>query len=280
MVNDINTLNGSLSQLGETLANNLTAKGVSASASDGLTTLAGKILQISGGGGSTVIFEDACNSASGLSNYGTLVSLESSGTSANLTYDSTENAYAITSLSSGIKCFPITALNGEDNFKLSYEFRTPSTTNNYGLGLAPIIASTHTGLGLFVNKASSGRETVVHRDKNNAEQHWGNGQTITGYDTSKYYKLELVIDGDDATWNLYDGATLLRTYSYTLSDLSTDYNILSNRDYGITVGWNNSSSVKMYIKNIKAESLGGGSDCSQYTTQINNAITYINGDGS
>ena len=280
MVNDTSTLNGALAELGETMAANITTKGVTASASDGLTTLAGKILQITGGGGSTTIFEDACSSASGLSNYGTLVSLESSGTSANLEYDSTENAYAITSLSSGIKCYPITALNGLDDFKLSYEFRTPSTTNNYGLGLAPIIASTHTGLGLLVNKASSGRETVVHMDKNNSETYWGGGQTITGYDTSKYYKLELVIDGDDATWNLYDGDTLLRTYSYTLSDLSTDYNTLSNRDYGITVGWNNSSSVKMYIKNIKAESLGGGSDCSQYTTQINNAIEYINGSGS
>ena len=280
MVNDTSTLNGALAELGETMAANITTKGVTASASDGLTTLAGKILQITGGGGSTTIFEDACSSASGLSNYGTLVSLESSGTSANLEYDSTENAYAITSLSSGIKCYPITALNGLDDFKLSYEFRTPSTTNNYGLGLAPIITSTHTGLGLLVNKASSGRETVVHMDKNNSETYWGNGQNITGYDTSKYYKLELVIDGDDATWNLYDGDTLLRTYSYTLSDLSTDYNTLSNRDYGITVGWNNSSSVKMYIKNIKAESLGGGSDCSQYTTQINNAIEYINGSGS
>lgn len=46
MVNDITTLNGSLSQLGETLATNITAKGVSASANDGLTTLATKIMNI------------------------------------------------------------------------------------------------------------------------------------------------------------------------------------------------------------------------------------------
>lgn len=47
MVNDINTLNGSLQELGETLAENLVEKGVSASASDGLTTLANKILLVS-----------------------------------------------------------------------------------------------------------------------------------------------------------------------------------------------------------------------------------------
>ena len=51
IVNDTSTLNGSLAQLGETLATNITAKGVTASASDGLTTLASKISQIQTGGG-------------------------------------------------------------------------------------------------------------------------------------------------------------------------------------------------------------------------------------
>ena len=46
MVNDTTTLNGALAELGETLATNISAKGVSASASDGLTTLANKINQI------------------------------------------------------------------------------------------------------------------------------------------------------------------------------------------------------------------------------------------
>jgi len=47
MTNDTNTLNGALQELGETMAANLTAQGVTSSASEGLTTLAGKILQIS-----------------------------------------------------------------------------------------------------------------------------------------------------------------------------------------------------------------------------------------
>lgn len=51
MSNDTTTLDGALQQLGETLATNITAKGVSASASDGLTTLAGKVSQITTGGG-------------------------------------------------------------------------------------------------------------------------------------------------------------------------------------------------------------------------------------
>ena len=57
MTNDTTTLNGALAELGETMATNITAKGVSASASDGLTTLAGKISQISQSGGGTPVVE-------------------------------------------------------------------------------------------------------------------------------------------------------------------------------------------------------------------------------
>lgn len=60
MVNDTSTLNGSLTELGEKMATNLTTKGVTANASDGLTTLAGKILSIqtgSGGGGVTNVVQ-------------------------------------------------------------------------------------------------------------------------------------------------------------------------------------------------------------------------------
>ena len=50
MTNDTNTLNGALQELGETIANNLQTMGVTdASASDGLTTLANRILDIQSG---------------------------------------------------------------------------------------------------------------------------------------------------------------------------------------------------------------------------------------
>jgi len=59
MVNDVNTLNGALAELGETLADNLVAKGVSASANDGLTTLANAILDIEqGSGGQEIVSFD------------------------------------------------------------------------------------------------------------------------------------------------------------------------------------------------------------------------------
>ena len=46
MTNDITTLNGALMELGELMATNLSNKGVTADAEDGLTTLANKILDV------------------------------------------------------------------------------------------------------------------------------------------------------------------------------------------------------------------------------------------
>ncbi len=46
MTNDTTTLNGALMELGKTMAENLNEKGVSANANNGLTTLAGKILDV------------------------------------------------------------------------------------------------------------------------------------------------------------------------------------------------------------------------------------------
>lgn len=75
------SLMSELEDLGELLATNITAKGVSASASDGLTTLAGKISQIptgSGGGSSNVVTGTFTTGSTGAST-GT-VNLNYSGT--------------------------------------------------------------------------------------------------------------------------------------------------------------------------------------------------------
>ncbi len=74
MVNDTNTLTGSLQQLGETMAQNLATKGVSdASANDGLTTLANKILTVpSGSGGVTNVVQGSFTTSSTGGSVGTL----------------------------------------------------------------------------------------------------------------------------------------------------------------------------------------------------------------
>lgn len=96
----------------------------------------------------------------------------------------------------------------------------------------------------------------MHTDVNNSETGWTIVHTISGYDTTKYYKLELTVTNGTATFKLYKyDDTLLKTETKTLSDVSSGFNTVANRGYGLTVGWKNNSSVKMYIKNIVAESL-------------------------
>lgn len=58
MVNDTTTLNGALMELGDTMASNLNTKGVQTSSSDGLTTLANKILDIEQGSDIAILFSD------------------------------------------------------------------------------------------------------------------------------------------------------------------------------------------------------------------------------
>ena len=74
MANDINTLGGALSELGETMSANLTAKGVTANPSDGLTTLATKILSIptGGGGGSSNVVQGTFTTTSTRTGTGTV----------------------------------------------------------------------------------------------------------------------------------------------------------------------------------------------------------------
>lgn len=86
MVNDTSTLNGSLTELGEKMATNLTTKGVTANASDGLTTLAGKILSIqtgSGGSGVTNVVQ------------GTFTTGSSRNTTQNITINYSGSGYPI-----------------------------------------------------------------------------------------------------------------------------------------------------------------------------------------
>ena len=65
MVNDTTTLNGALSELGEVMAANLVTKGVTgATASDGLTTLAGKILNVPTGGGASNVVQGSFTTGS------------------------------------------------------------------------------------------------------------------------------------------------------------------------------------------------------------------------
>lgn len=203
--------------------------------------------------GPTIIFQDDCSSSSGLTNYGNIVSLEGSYTGATLTYNSTENAYAIASTGNGVKVFPITALNGLDSFKLTMKIKGRATSS-VGAGIACINATQHTGIGANFQYGGPW-ETNVHFFergvfKTNDQEHLGTS------DYTNYYTLEMTVDGYDVIFKWYDPSNnLLRTETIELDTTSSDFTTLSERGYGLDIGWASKSSYPFYIKDIVVISL-------------------------
>ena len=273
ITNDTNTLNGALSELGETLASNITSKGVTASASDGLTTLANKVLQITGGGGSTTLLEDNCTTDK-TSDYNTNVRIGSTTNVATLTFDSTETAYytSITTTNDAFYGWVLPNTRGETDIKITCKVKLTSTSayNQFMIGVTDNIAQS----------SSSGTYDMWRiRGDNKSDYLHNYGNEVSGSSAStsvanNYVYIVFEKTGTTIIGTVYDeNMTQLRTYTYS------NANSYSNPYYFVALNTNQSAN-HCYIKSIKAETIGGGSDCSQYQTQIENAIEYINGDGT
>ena len=267
ITNDTTTLNGALSELGETMAANITTKGVSASASDGLTTLAGKILQISGDTPTpaTVIYEDDC-SIDNTSDYGSSISLRNSGTST-LAYNS-DGYYTITNTKNLAESFiPITDLTGlTTNFTLEYDSYVEQVLGSSGL----VIYNSSTAWVKLTDDASSDKKYWYGYNDGSFHETAFYG-TETSYQKWVHYKY--TVQGTTFTMEVTYNDTQIAFYTGQIH-----FTMDSSTKIGLDSEWN-SDKVTRY-KNIIVKTIGGGSDCSQYTTQINNAITYINGSGS
>lgn len=268
------TLNGALELLGETMAENLTTMGlIGVSASDGLTTLAGKILQISGGGGSTTIFEDDATNNNRDTLFGaSSISLRNSGTST-MTWNSASPSYyqvQVTNSSSDsfIEFLPLQGVT--DSFKLTMKYKLPSTNSVSYVGLYYYIDDNNWGGVKGLNDAQ------WVSDKTNgtfSEQEYRTGQS----NTTDYYTHEIIYNKTANTLAIstYDSSDNL-IQSKTMNIPIT---LTSSVKWGNAVAWSNGDKNNIYY--LKAEYLGTpSSDCSQYTTQINNAIEYINGSGT
>ena len=133
MTNDTSTLNGALQELGETMAANLVTQGVQASASDGLTTLAGKILDIQGGGGSCYHIEFSEDSYTAVGGTATLeISLQEnyapkSGATVTIT-GSDSSLYTGITNSTGVAEVTVTGVSGTVTFTCSYSNVTDTCT--------------------------------------------------------------------------------------------------------------------------------------------------------
>ena len=197
------------------------------------------------------LFEDACNSNSGLSNYGTLVTIGSAGTSASLEYDSTMNAYKLTSLSDGVKIYPITELNGKSNLSLEMEVYMPSdtdTTTSLGFGVAVPETSGYSEVGFVLTH----EQNWIYRHHFVSGSFRGN--TIIGRDTfDTWYKIKTVFNGTNTTTtvtNMSTNEVVVNNSTYDLTTLSSTFSDISKYVYGIDIAWSNGAYG--YVRNIKA----------------------------
>ena len=267
MVNDTTTLNGALSELGETLATNITAKGVSASASDGLTTLANKVLQISGDTPTptpTVLFEDDC-SVDNTSDYGSSIPLRNG--SSTLAYNS-DGYYTITNNSSQAESFiPITDLTGlTQDFTLEYDSYVEQVGGSSGL----------------VIYNSSTNWIKLTDDSDSAKKYWYGYNDGSFHETAFYGTETSYQKWVHYKYTVQDGVfTMTVTYNDNQIAFYTaqiHFTMDSSTQIGLDCEWQRNTVTR--YKNIIVKTLGSGSDCTQYQTQISNAIEYINGSGS
>ena len=268
MVNDTTTLNGSLMELGELMAENLTTQGlIGVSASDGLTTLANAILDIQGGGGggSTTIYEDDC-STDNTSDYGSSITLRNSGTST-LAYNN-NGYYTITNTKSQAESFiPITDLTGlTQDFTLEYDSYVEQVGGSSGL----VIYNSSTNWIKLTDDADSSKKYWYGYNDGSFHETAFYG-TETSYQKWVHYK-----------YTVQDGVfTMKVTYNdnqIAFYVAQIHFAMDSSTQIGLDCEWQRNTVTR--YKNIIVKTLGSGSDCTQYQTQISNAIEYINGSGS
>ena len=186
----------------------------------------------------TYLFYDACDSASGLTNYGTVILLEG-GSASTMTYDSTENAYIITTPDVKSKCIPITELTDEDNFKFEADIKP---VNKFGLGFS---VSGGTGNGCVTGFSADSDKLYGWK--------YTNGSFGTLYSDSSglvdtgYLHITVTVEGTSLSVSITDTNNTTKTKTATLPSYSTRY-------IGIGFGAGTSNQTG-YIKNIKVESL-------------------------
>ena len=205
--------------------------------------------------GPTYLFYDDCSNSSGLSNYGTSVLVRGSNAVATLEYDSTENCYALYGQGNYHAMVPIPALNDEDQYSIEMEIKMASSqyriagfyldnrndTTSYGMDMS---------LSVYDRRIHS-RQYRVSSD--GSEQNSSTSNQITA-DT--WYRLRMTVNGSSLTGTLYNlEGTQIVTITKSLS--------VSNKQMGLFVFCEKGTSgSRVYIRNIKAESLLFYDDCS------------------
>ena len=222
------------------MAANLTTQGVSSTSSEGLTTLAGKILDIQGGGGGgeTIIYQHSMTSDD--------TYWVASGGNRTITYSSDGCNVTGTATSDGFYKLDESKVTIPSEFTCEFEI-TEATQGAYSESTDFVVGN------ISIRKQSNslyiGQLT--------------GGTNYTG--TFPSYPVSIKVEFG-ATAKVYVGGTQVGSWT-------GDYQYIGYKTY---------SQRSMTVKNVKVYTGegGGGSDCSQYQTEISNAIEYINGSGS
>lgn len=199
------------------------------------------------------LFYDACDSSSGLSNYGTLHKLRVQNVDGTLSYDSGMNAYKFvptTANADGFCDFPIPALDNKDGFYLECEFYTTDTTT----GGQPVIAIYPTsdtgGNGVIYRDIASINRCGVLKFANWADNgESGNSQQSSLPVANNWIKLRIEVNGTSVKgkWLKTDD-TEIYTHTYTVPYTS------GAMRFGFG-GLLKFTSNPYYVRNIKAEYL-------------------------
>ena len=197
--------------------------------------------------GASYLFYDACDSATGLSNYGSSVVVRGTNASASISYNSSENAYEISGTGNYFAGIPITPLNGEDNFKITAEMKCGVNSGDCQIGFytrdytdtTKQAYSTHFLADkryrwFYVTPSANGSFQAI----NTSSAHY-----------TSYTKMEWIVEGTSIKMNIYDSND---TVAYTITKDRVNY---TNKEYGLWVDTERGTNYKVYVKNIKAEAL-------------------------
>lgn len=200
------------------------------------------------------LFYDACSSAAGLSNYGSLHQLrKQSGPNGALSYDSTKNAYKFTVSSAdddGFVDIPIPTMDSKNNYYIEAEIYTEDTTTGGQGGLVLYPTSDTGGNGVFFRDIASINRCGVLKFTSYAENgEAGNSQQSTLPVAGSWYKIRLEVSGTSvvAKW-LQTNDTQVYSYTYTVPYTSGSMRV------GLAF-LAKSTSKAYYVRNIIANNL-------------------------
>lgn len=191
------------------------------------------------------LFYDACDSSSGLANYGSSVVVRGTNASATIGYDSTENAYKISGTGNYFAGIPITPLKDLDNFKVTAEMKCG--VNNWlcqiGFYTRDYTDTTKQAYSTHLFGDARYRWFYVTPTKDGSYQAIN---TSSAHYTS-YTKMEWIVEGTSIKMNIYDSND---DVAYTITKDTVTY---AKREFGFWIGTEKGTSYACYVRNIIAE---------------------------